>query len=400
MRTKAILFLLCGYFLVLNAQTTDFRDTRDRKVYKTVQIGNQLWMAENLNYDAGKGSWAYDKDPSNTNIYGRLYNYKIAKNICPTNWHLASYEEWDALSDYLGGGATSGGKMKESGTSHWQAPNEGGTNVSGFSVLPGGLFMEGKFELIGSATAFWGTYGIDTATLSMFDNETSAMEISPVDGSGEMGASVRCVYDKPQKSKPLPKVMNNNPVFGSLTDSRDGQNYRTVQIGKQTWMAENLNFDAGLSEDGKVNSTPFKGSQYNAETYGQLYVWEIAKKVCPSGWHLPSKTEWEGLSGYLGGEETAGGKMKTIGTMQWNEPNTGATNQSGFSSLPGGMVWFAEEKDLGDIASFWSSSSLNLPDPYSNPGNAWYVLLFNNSEKLALDSRWINNYHSVRCIKD
>jgi len=380
----------------LNAQSGYLKDTRDGQVYKTVQIGNQLWIAENLNFDPGTGSWAYDKNSSNTKIYGRLYNYKIAKNICPTNWHLPSYKEWDALSDYLGGSATSGGKMKESGTSHWQAPNKGGTNVSGFSVLPGGLFSEGKFVYLGSAAAFWGTYGIDTATLSILTNDTSAIGINAVNVSGELGESVRCIYDITTKSKSLPIVKNNNPVFGSITDIRDGQNYITVQIGEQTWMAENLNFDAGLSEDGTANSSPYKDSRYNAETYGKLYIWEIAKKACPSGWHLPSKTEWENLSGYLGGKETAGCKMKTVGTMQWNEPNTGATNQSGFSALPGGMVWFSEDKYLGDRASFWSSSYWDSPDS----GNAWYVLLFNNSEKLALDSRWINNYHSVRCVKD
>ena len=99
MRTLSILILTISVVFTLNAQSGYLKDTRDGQVYKTVQIGNQLWIAENLNFDPGTGSWAYDKNSSNTKIYGRLYNYKIAKNICPTNWHLPSYKEWDALSD-------------------------------------------------------------------------------------------------------------------------------------------------------------------------------------------------------------------------------------------------------------------------------------------------------------
>lgn len=91
-------------------------------------------MAENLNYNPGSGSWAYDNDSSKAAIYGRLYSWPTARKACPQGWHLPSNVEWQTLADYLGGPAVTGGKMKEADTTYWNSPNTGATNESGFSV--------------------------------------------------------------------------------------------------------------------------------------------------------------------------------------------------------------------------------------------------------------------------
>jgi uncharacterized protein (TIGR02145 family) len=134
----------------------------DGNNYSTVIIGSQEWMAENLrttSYANGDpipnvidgtqwanlntGAWVhYNNDSQYENPYCKLYNWYTvndSRNVCPAGWHVPSYPEWTVLSDYLGGESVSGGKMKSTGTQYWQSPNQGATNESGFSGLPGGF---------------------------------------------------------------------------------------------------------------------------------------------------------------------------------------------------------------------------------------------------------------------
>ncbi len=143
----------------------------------------------------------------------------------------------------------------------------------------------------------------------------------------------------------------------SVTDM-DGNVYRTVQIGKQCWIAENLRVEryrngdgipTDLSESAWTATNGGAAAAYlnlpeNAAIYGLLYNWFTAvdpRGLCPAGWHVPTDAEWTELTDYLGGENVAGGKMKTTGTLDagtglWAAPNFGATYSSGFSGLPGG----------------------------------------------------------------
>ena len=116
----------------------EFTDTRDGKTYKWVKIGNQTWMAENLNYNSSGASWCYNEKEVNCETYGMLYDWESAKTACPDGWHLPSEDEWDVLIDFLGGKKIAGGKMKESGYEHWSSPNLGAANTFGFDGLPGG----------------------------------------------------------------------------------------------------------------------------------------------------------------------------------------------------------------------------------------------------------------------
>lgn len=131
-----------------------FVDERDGKKYKFVKIGSQFWMAENLNYDTTEGSWCYGNEKDNCTKFGRLYNYQTALTVCPTRWHLPSDQEWNILTDYLGGRSVAGGKLKEAGSSHWASPNTDATNSSGFSALSGGYrSANGSFYDIGGGGA-------------------------------------------------------------------------------------------------------------------------------------------------------------------------------------------------------------------------------------------------------
>ncbi len=182
--------------VVTQSSSDSFTDPRDGKVYKTVKIGNQVWMAENLNYDAGNGSWCYDKNSSNCDKYGRLYDWETAKRVAPAGWHLPSDEEWITLMTYLGGKNVAGGKLKEAGTTHWQGPNTGATNETGFTAFPGGnLFHNGKFYLIGS-NGYWWSSTEDDATFAWYRGmDFYSVNVSRDYLNKTCGLSVRCVRD-------------------------------------------------------------------------------------------------------------------------------------------------------------------------------------------------------------
>jgi uncharacterized protein (TIGR02145 family) len=120
--------------------TGTFIDPRDGKTYKIVKIGNQWWFAENFAYDSPNSVY-YDNDPSNAE-YGRLYSWDDAKNYAPSGWHLPSLSEIDELVNFLGGKEIAGGKLKEEGTEHWNSPNIGATNESGFSARGSGFYRK------------------------------------------------------------------------------------------------------------------------------------------------------------------------------------------------------------------------------------------------------------------
>jgi len=161
----------------------------DGNVYKTVKIGNQWWMAENLKVtryrngdpipnitdnhtwvDLSTGAYCnYNNDISNVATYGRLYNWYAvdeSRNIAPAGWHVPTDDEWKQLEIYLGmspteadethwRGTDEGGKLKETGTTHWYSPNTGATNESGFTALPGGYRVSGGFSSLGFGAYFW-----------------------------------------------------------------------------------------------------------------------------------------------------------------------------------------------------------------------------------------------------
>jgi len=193
----------------------------DGNVYKLVKIGNQWWMAENLKvtrYRNGdpippvtdNSTWAnlktgaycsYNDDEANVSIYGRLYNWCAAnddRNIAPQGWHVSSDADWQVLIDFLGGSSNAGGKLKETGFAHWQNPNTGATNESGFSGLPGGYrHVIGNFFDVGDIAYFWSSTEYDTRSARPGYLAYFFANISRANLEKEYGFSVRCVKDVP-----------------------------------------------------------------------------------------------------------------------------------------------------------------------------------------------------------
>ena len=160
-----------------------------------------------------------------------------------------------------------------------------------------------------------------------------------------------------------------------IVEDIDGNVYRTIIIGTQVWLAENLkttHFNDGTPipfvedqlawyELGAPGACLYKNDESaNRNTYGALYNWYTVDTglLCPAGWHVPSDEDWTILINYLGGEEVAGGMMKEEGVAHWISPNTGATNSSGFTALPAGYRGREVFSPAGNTL-FWSSTSVN-----------------------------------------
>ncbi|HEY9114544.1 MAG TPA: FISUMP domain-containing protein [Bacteroidales bacterium] len=194
-----------------------------------------------------------------------------------------------------------------------------------------------------------------------------------------------------------------------ICSDNDGKGYSVVTIGSQTWMAENLAYlpSVSPSSDGSITIpyyyvNGYQGTNVNDakatscyQIYGVLYNWPAALDACPSGWHLPSDGEWTTLTDYLGGLSIAGGKLKETGTTHWESPNSGATNENGFTALPAGDRDFNHGVfgELGYYSIWWSSTE-------SSQNFAWYRYLDYNDIKMFSDKYVKPCGYSVRCIKD
>jgi uncharacterized protein (TIGR02145 family) len=200
-----------------------------------------------------------------------------------------------------------------------------------------------------------------------------------------------------------PFTSNSNTVTDIV-----GNVYKTVTIGTQVWMAENLKtskYNNGTSipivTDNKTwlnLKTPgfcwYNNDIKHKGTYGALYNWYTVNtgKLCPTGWHVPTETEWTTLTTYLGGESVAGGKMKTVNG--WSSSNTGASNSSGFSALPAGQRQpNGNFYDIGGTGFWWSASEYE-------DAIAWACYMASSSSYIySYDVSALLGY-SVRCVRD
>jgi len=186
---------------------------------------------------------------------------------------------------------------------------------------------------------------------------------------------------------------------GTVTDI-EGNVYKTVKIGSQWWMAENLK-TTKYTDGNPIYGYSWYGNDItNKNIYGALYNWDAVEsgKLAPQGWHIPSDDEWSTLSAFLGYDDVAGGKMKEIGTAHWNSPNTDANNKSKFTALPGGWVtnagsYLGEFYSLNQQAYFWSSTGV---------ASTYYALFrflnYNNGILISgYDAK--STGMSVRCVK-
>jgi uncharacterized protein (TIGR02145 family) len=159
-------------------------------MFKTVKIGNQVWMAENLNVKTAN-SWCYDNDESNCKKYGRLYTWDAARSACPAGWHLPTRGEWKELALYAGGDRVAGKKLKAK--SGWRK-NGNGTDDFGFSALPGGQWDSGDdFEYIDIDGEWWTATGLGSRYAYSRKMDYDNSKLDEDDDKKSNGLSVRCV---------------------------------------------------------------------------------------------------------------------------------------------------------------------------------------------------------------
>lgn len=375
-------------------------DSRDGQTYRTVTIGSQIWMAENLNYKVD-GSRCYGDSIENCTKYGRYYTWEAALEACPQGWHLPNEREWNTLLDIAGTDLRS--------TTGWAKDNyEYGYNFNGnddygFTALPSR--PNGTYAKFWSSTEFPGRC-IDKDSIHALYATIYSTEPVPVMTTGmECGSQdqffpIRCISNEsqtPQDSStaspavpPCKTDSTDNCEYGTLKDDRDGQTYKTVKIGSQEWMAENLKY--------KTDSSYC--SREGCSKYGRYYTWEDALKACPEGWHLPDSTEWATLRESVG--ENAAKALSS--TTDWK--NSALTNPSyycgtayidlvgtdsyGFAALPAGVYIDDEIRVVRNStqADFWTSTETSYACEFSGDGMGIGRYEY-KSEKF-----------SIRCIKN
>ena len=419
-----------------NINYSSITDFRDGKIYKTVLIGTQTWMAENLNFET-ENSYCYNDVPSNCETYGRLYTWATAmdsagvysmagagcghgaicnattsvRGVCPEGWHLPTQVEWKTLLATAGGGSTAGTKLKS--TSGWCY----GSDDYGFSALPTGFrIANGTYFNQGSGVGFWSaTNNNDSAWYVYLSCSFKSADMYK--GDKYAAQSVRCLRDTPRDNQSgVPdqgdagQESGSSTVEGAVTDFRDGKIYKTVLIGTQTWMAENLNFET-------ENSYCYNDVPSNCETYGRLYTWAAAmdsagvysmagalcgdnvscnpitsvRGVCPEGWHLPSLAEWNALITAVKESSSFAAGTSLKSSSGWY--NGFGANDFGFSALPAGSRGEESYGGQGLFAYFWSTTEYNSFYVYSLELGHNY-----NVAELIFNSKWLG--FSVRCLKD
>ena len=308
-----------------------FKDDRDGQTYRTTdKISNQVWMAENLRYEA-TGSYLPDTSKKYSELYGRFYTWESAKTACPKGWHLPSKEEFTTLIKYV---RRDGGQSLRS-KSGWNKECNEGADGYGFAAFPAGHMQTNDntyFLGAGRGVHFWSTsdYGENAGVL---DIECQSDTV----GLGEIfkynAVSVRCIKGEPLSSSSVKSSSSSAPPssssFGSsglYADPRPdagGQKYKYVRYKGLVWMDQDL---------------VYKGSGVNYQTTSvtTVYSWENAKKACPQNWRLPTIDEFnnsKGLESMNGGIDWSGTWGGYFLISQWHA----AGNE--------GMYWTKSEKN-------------------------------------------------------
>jgi uncharacterized protein (TIGR02145 family)/uncharacterized repeat protein (TIGR02543 family) len=501
-------------------------------IYRTVAIGTQTWMAENLNCDVS-GSKCYGDNPANCADYGRLYDWATTmalpsscnssscssqigakhRGICPMGWHIPSDAEWGALMQYVNPSCSLTGYCENAGTklksTSWNSCGPSGSgsiylcddDSYGFAALPGGLGgSDGSFRYVGNIGFWWSATetNVDYAYVRIMRDGNGVDRYDDGDIKSAL-FSVRCLQDDssipPSSSSALPssssaplssssvatytvtynagtgvtgvtvpanqtKTHDVALILSSAVPARtgytfagwntsangsgmsyasgasytanasttlyaqwsvdvsncEGQTFKKVVIGTQTWMAENFNCNV-------IGSKCYGNDPANCTIYGRLYDWATAmalpsscnsysctsqinakhRGICPIGWHIPTQAEWNTLSSYV---ESSNGcsncdAKHLKATSGWSacrpyEPNVmsyDCEDTYGFSALPGGDG-FAY---IGNFGDWWSSSESNSNHAYVRGMGYRYDYAYWNEEVKGNGSVGM---YSVRCVMD
>ncbi len=440
-------------------------DERDGQVYKTVVIGNRIWMAENLNF-AGNDDFPYVEDESvcynydeaNCALLGRLYSRVAAMNssscalarycdigdtairgVCPKGWHIPSYAEAVDLQAFFSSLITEARSAET-----WEIGRSGeGINSSGFSMPASGCLDVGDedFENGGEVGYVWfytqspkmeylifktnhldihtgydydiliSVRCVSDDTLNVASSSSSARSSSSVSSSSVSSSSSSLGMAFSSMAIPFViesknDIFNPEVEYGTLTDERDGQTYKTVNIDGKVWMAENLNF---AGNDGypilKEHSYCFNNVESNCAMLGRLYDRPaamndmscdfgencdlnktIVRGVCPEGWHIPTKTEASNLLDFFGTNYPSARSAEGWGT------GYAGTNTSGFSIVGSGNLSVYKFVHAGELAMIWFyTTGVDLQYIiHSAKGSSFYMITYGTDRQ----------YISVRCVQD
>lgn len=415
-QAQSISFILTADIQVNPADVVEgkFTDKRDGRTYKTVAIGLQTWMAENLNYKVAD-SYCYNGKDSNCATYGRLYTWAAAmdsaglssssakdcgkgkicaptypvRGVCPEGWHLPTYGEWETLLTAADSNKYLEGPYRLMSKVGW-GENGNGSDDYGFSMYPAGARTDkGKYFYEGSRAYFWTS--TENAKNDAYRFHVDLEKTSNLYSEDKSyGLSIRCVSNTANKvktSSQVPDSSSSKPSYGTLMDYRNGMEYKTIAIGSQIWMAKNLNYKMD-------SSSCYYDKEANCDKYGRLYSWDAAMKACPIGWHLPSKKEFNTLINATETDSMAGTSLKS--TSGWNKNDVlGGKDSYGFSALPSGFSIDGKFMGEGTNSYFWSSTI-----DKNNDDTPYQLALNQNDNKARLSSdKDKNSRLSVRCIK-
>jgi uncharacterized protein (TIGR02145 family) len=205
-------------------------------------------------------------------------------------------------------------------------------------------------------------------------------------------------------------------LSSNTVSDAEGNSYNIIGIGTQVWMAENLKTTRYLNGDliGTTTSADldisaedtakyqwaYEGNENNVTTYGRLYTLYAVtdnRNACPSGWHVPSDEDWTILTTLAGGEAVAGDKLRESGTTHWGVTNTGATNETGFTALPGGYRELSGSYNyIGDDGMWWSSTQSS----WETSTGSYFKKTGGDRKKSGSSFNFLNTGYSVRCLKD
>lgn len=399
-------------------------DKRDGQLYRTFEFGSQVWMAENLNY-ATEGSHCYKDQDSNCVKYGRLYPWEEAMDACPEGWHLPSVKEYNILFDAAGGKDNAGYLLKADKGWGWDIESEkagGGPGIFSFSLLPAGKMINGKSYNEGDEASLWEEPEYDNGKLNYAHFSRNKSDASQYTQSEDEPYiySIRCLKGEREVIEPVAPAKETD----TLTDSRDGQVYKTVKIGDQIWMAENLRYDYNV---GTARTGCYNDSIENCEK--MYYTWSAAmdsaglfssdgigcgqpdscvytgrvRGVCPEGWHLPDSLDFAELIYSVGGSYSLASVLKaTEGWSTWEycakpEKAGNGIDKYGFAAKPSGVTVFDTGRHslIEASAYFWSTTS------YHSNDHVWKLSISTCGDGgLSIEQANRGTAIPVRCLKE
>ncbi len=401
-------------------------DDRDNnKEYKTTMINCQEWMAENYMRAVGNRRNP-NNDANNVSTHGLLYDFATVtgKNFCPSGWRMPNMRDINMLTSYVDKMKTSDSRflalISEFGWHNTDGTDIIGGDDFGFSAQPAGIFTSDSMtdekapKHFGVDAHLWITsHTASLADTLNFHKEPNSWEFLPGRWQNDF-ASVRCI-----KGDSCAKRAEWNDITGCvcqigwtgpdcdrcaagfggddctwqgeyLTDERDFQKYRIVTIGQQTWMAENARYD-------RVDHYSANNKTGNDRIYGFLYTLKDAQKVCPSGWHLPTKSDFEDLLTFVKNNKKGATEYEALilNNGGWVLPPLRGGDDFGFGAMPAGLAG-----DREGLSFAYFGRGLWLWSNTVSPGDYYYLMLIQDGEARISDASPWDYYLSVRCLKD